>query len=285
MMTDRRVAPLVLPLVAGVMLSAAPPPPQAIPKFEVVSIRPCSGKPPNPLDGRGGGAGRTNFSPGRVHLDCMTLGGDHGLIRDAYGKFANGRINAYWVPLPVEGGPPWVTSDPYTIEAKAEGTPSAAMMRGPMLQALLEDRFQLKVHRETRPVPVYDLTVAKGGPTLKPFAGGCTPVDFTKDLPTQLEADGSCDIATRGTSVDAPGQTIDEFIKFVLTFLDRPVVDKTGLTGRFDIHLDLPADEDPAARDVTSTLAIAVQQQLGLKLTPARGPGEFLVIDRVERPR
>jgi uncharacterized protein (TIGR03435 family) len=279
-----RLEAIAVALAAGVIPSASPQS-EAIPKFEVVSIRPCAGKPPNPLDGRGGGAGKTTFSPGRMHLECMTLGGDHGLIRDAYGKFANGRVNAYWVPLPVEGGPPWVRSDPYTIEAKAEGTPAAAMMRGPMLQALLEDRFQLSVHRETRSIPVYDLTVAKGGPKLKPFAGGCTPIDFTKDLPAQLEAAGSCDIATRGTSVDAPGQTIDEFIKFVLIFLDRPVVDKTGLTGRYDIHLDLPADENSAAHDVTSTLAMAVQQQLGLKLSPARGPGEFLVIDRVERPR
>jgi len=219
-----------------------------------------------------------------MHLDCMTLGGDHGLIRDAYGKFANGRMNAYWLPLPVEGGPPWVTSDPYTIEAKAEGTPSAAMMRGPMLQALLEDRFQLRIHREARPVPVYDLTVANGGPKLRPFNGGCTPIDFTKDIPTQLETPGSCELATRGSRVDAPGQTIGEFIKFVLIFLDRPVVDKTRLTGRYDIYLDL-SSEEPTGADATSTLAVAVQQQLGLTLTPARGPGEFLVIDRVERPR
>src|SRR5262249_5147066 len=66
-----------------------------IPQFDAVSIKPCVGPSQAPFEGRGGGAGQTHFSPGRIHLDCMTLGGDRGLIRDAYGKFANGRMNAY----------------------------------------------------------------------------------------------------------------------------------------------------------------------------------------------
>src|SRR5262249_4738188 len=163
--------------------------------------------------------GQASMSPGRVHLDCMRLGGDNGLIRQAYGKFANGRMNAYWTPLPVEGGPAWIKSDLYTIEAKAEGTPSTAMMRGPRLQALRENRCKSRVPRARLAVPLYDLTTAIGGAKLRPFHGGCTPIDFTKDIPTQLEAPGSCGIATAGKRVDAPGQTIDEFIKFVLTFL------------------------------------------------------------------
>jgi uncharacterized protein (TIGR03435 family) len=82
--------------------------------------------------------------------------------------------------------------------------------------------------------------------------------------------------------VDAPGQTIDDFIKFVLTMLDRPVVDKTGLQGRFDIHLELPPDLAPD--EVPSALASALQQQLGLKLSPAKGAGDVLVIDHAEHP-
>lgn len=258
----------------------------AAPKFEVVSIKAC--KPEDlPSGGRGGGAGPPSASPGRLHVDCAPLVGANGLIRQAYGTFASGRHNAYLQPdaVPVEGGPAWIRSDRYTIDAKVEGTPSMEMMRGPMLQALLEDRFQLKIRRETKEVPVYELTVAKGGSKLRPFDGRCTPVDFTKgNIPAQLEAEGSCPIALRNTRVDAPGETLGDFITFVLTLLDRPVIDKTGLTGRFDIHLDLPADDPSAAPDVTSTLAVALQQQLGLKLVPARGPGAFLVIDHVERP-
>jgi uncharacterized protein (TIGR03435 family) len=227
------------------------------------------------------------MSPGRLHLDCLPLVGEYGLIRQAYGTYRSGRHNAFLQPaaVPVAGGPSWIRSERYTIDAKADGTPSVELMRGPMMQALLEERFQLKVHRETRDVPVYELTVAKGGPKLRRFAGGCTPVDFTKgNIPAQLEAEGSCPIALRDTRVDAPGQTLGDFITFVLTLIDRPVIDKTGLAGRFDIHLDLPSDETAGASDLTSTLAIAVRQQLGLKLVSAKGPGDFLVIDRVERP-
>ncbi len=213
--------------------------------------------------------------------------GAYGLIRQAYGTFSSGRFNAYLqrAAVPVEGGPDWARSDRYTIDAKAEGTPIMEMMRGPMLQAVLEDRFHLKIRRETRQIPVYELTVAKGGAKLRPFDGRCTPIDFTKgNIPAQLEAEGSCPVALRGTRVDAPGQTIGDFITFVLILLDRAVIDKTGLTARFDIHLDLPPDDPSTAPDVTSTLAVALQQQLGLKLVAAKGPGEFLVIDRVERP-
>ena len=121
------------------------------------------------------------------------------------------------------------------------------MMRGPMLQALLEEQFHLKTHRETREIPVYELSVARGGPKLRPFDGHCTPVDFTKgNLPAQLEAKGSCPIVMADTRVDAPGQTIDDFMKFVLVMMDRPVIDKTGLAGRFDIHLELPPDLEKA---------------------------------------
>jgi bla regulator protein BlaR1 len=258
----------------------------AAPRFEVASIKPCKADD-LPPGGRGGGSARGSASPGRLHLDCVPLVGANGLIRQAYGTFVSGIRNAYLQrsAVPVEGGPAWVQTDRYTIDAKAAGTPTLEMMRGPMLQALLEDRFRLKIRRETRGIPVYDLTVAKGGPKLKPFDGRCKPVDFSKgDIPAQLEAEGSCPIAMRNTRVDAPGQTIGDFITFVLSLLDRPVIDKTGLSGRFDISLEFTPDDSAGPADVTSILAVAVQQQLGLKLVPATGPGEFLVIEHIDRP-
>jgi uncharacterized protein (TIGR03435 family) len=83
--------------------------------------------------------------------------------------------------LQLEGGPAWIGSDRYQINAKSETPAGKDLMNGPMLQALLEDRFQLRIHRETSEVPIYALTVAKGGLKLQPMDGGsCTPVDLTQ---------------------------------------------------------------------------------------------------------
>ena len=113
------------------------------------------------------------------------------------------------------------------------------MMKGPMLQALLVDGFHLRSHRETRQVPIYELAVAKSGSKLRAFDGKCPPIDFAKDIPSQLETDGTCVFVGANNTWDAPGQTIDDFIKTALSDLDRPVVNVTGLPGRFDFHLDL----------------------------------------------
>jgi uncharacterized protein (TIGR03435 family) len=137
-----------LALSAGLVWSQA--------KFEVASIRPCKADAV-PEGGRKGG--RESLSPGRLTLECHTV---KSLIQMAYVLFANGSVHPRTV-VPMEGGPAWINSERYTIDAKAEGTPSHGMMHGPMLQALLEERLNLKVHRETREIPVYVLTVAKGG--------------------------------------------------------------------------------------------------------------------------
>ena len=253
------------------------------PRFEVASIRPCQGNAPTP-EGRAGGPGTLSASPGRLHIDCAPLLGADGLIRQAYAKFANGQVNRYWAFLPIVGGPAWTSSERFTIDAKAEGTPSLQMMKGPMLQALLVDGFHLRSHRETRQVPIYELTVAKSGAKLPAFDGRCTPIDFTKNIPSQLESDGTCVFVGANDKLDAPGQTIDDFIKTALSDLDRPVVNVTGLSGRFDFHLDLTPDDAPGSTDRITTTAVALQRQLGLTLRPATGPAEFLVIDGVDKP-
>jgi len=110
-------------------------------------------------------------------------------------------------------------------------------------------------------------------------------VDYSKgSLIAQIEADGACPVAMRGQKIDAPGQTIGDFITFALTLLDRPVIDKTGLTGRYDIYVTLPPDDTPGPSDLTVTVALAIQQQLGLRLVSVKGPGAALVIEHVERP-
>ncbi len=137
-------------------------------QFEVASIKPCKDDDRNATPAP---------SPGRLNTSCMTV---RGLIQIAYERYAGGRFH----PLdfrdfpPIEGGPNWLDSDRFDISAKADGRFSQAMMNGPMLQALLEDRFKLKLHRESRVVSVYALTVAKVGPKLHPLKKvGCASLD------------------------------------------------------------------------------------------------------------
>jgi len=171
-------------------------------------------------------------------------------IQQAYGRFATGHVNPIPPSFSMEGGPAWINSESYSINAKAEGDQSREMMQGPMMQALLEDRFKLKIHRQSRDVPVYALTVAKGGPKLQPFReGSCTEPDFTK-VPVAPAAPGQalCNfmvgIATGpNIKAEAQGRSLDEFSKLLGLVLDRPVIDRTGISGKFNIHLEFAKDE------------------------------------------
>jgi uncharacterized protein (TIGR03435 family) len=180
-----------------------------------------------------------------------------------------------------------------------------------MMQALLEDRFKLKIHRENRVVPVYELTVAKGGPKLQPHREGSCPGPDSFDPETGkaswqsfINMCGWLKIGKDG-GADVNGTNIANLCRLLSDRSDRDVIDKTGLTGMFDIHLDTrpvapPIDAiapgDPAEpRRLTAAEAGLVRAErfaqlqsalpkLGLKLEPAKGSGEFLVIDHVETP-
>jgi uncharacterized protein (TIGR03435 family) len=188
--------------------------------------------------------------------------------------------------------PRWIDSARYDIKAKAEGNPGRAMMSGPMLQTLLEDRFKLKIHRETKDAPVYALVAAKNGPRLHSYEeGSCTESPTADNKPR-------C-----GLSVQMNGPNIilefrrmsrGDFPK-VLSILDRPIVDKTEIAGRFNFRLEFSPDErTPAffrpdranAGDTTAAASIftALQEQRGLKLEPVSGSRETIVIDHVEKP-
>jgi uncharacterized protein (TIGR03435 family) len=267
-----------------------------VPKFVVASIRPC--KDPSqepPIGHRPGG----NSSPGRLATDCVEL---LNLIGNAYNAFADGHLNLNADPAPVHGGPAWLHSAWYEINAKADGNPSVEMMSGPMMQALLEDRFQLKIHRQTSEGPVYFLTVARGGSKLHAFVeGSCTPYS-TLPPPPLGPGKQYCESMISGVSpsVVAQGATLDEFSKTLRVLLDRPVINETGITGRFDIRVRFSREgtttagvslvprndgsspaSDPAG---PPSIFTALQEQLGLKLEPGKGPMEVLVIDRIERP-
>jgi uncharacterized protein (TIGR03435 family) len=155
-----------------------------------------------------------------------------------------------------------------------------------MMQALLEDRFNLKVHREIGEVPAYALTVSKGGPKLKPFReGSCTPIPLDLILSTFPPPDippndrycrnGG---ATKGgiQAIDLPATTLDDFARMYLgLFAGRHVINKTGIPGRFDFHLEFAPDEaaSPGEPPAGPTIFTALEQRLGLKLESTRGPG------------
>ena len=292
------MAAVAVPFIVGVMRgqSAA----ANSPKFEVASIR------------AGCGVQSAVSDPGRMIL-CVPL---RTFIRDAYVVNKDGQHHAGYVNpnyIPIEGGPGWVYSDRFTINAKAEGTASFEMLHGPMLQALLEDRFKLKIRRESRVGPAYVLTVAKGGPKLQGSPeGSCVPFDNMGPRPAEGQV--PCGPDPPRASLSGPnfitairGFTLDEFSTFLFAMMDRPVLNRTGIEGRFDFRLEYVPDQstptilawlaerhrpgvDPSwdpgnAPDPNGvSLPAAIQQQLGLRLEPTRASREFLVIDHVEKP-
>jgi len=176
-------------------------------------------------------------------------------------------------------------------------------MRGPMMQALLGDRFKLKVHRESREIPVYEMTLAKGGAKLQPYQeGSCIPLDRFQ-MGGGQPFTSMCGMlkTNRNGATDVNGSTIANLCRLLSSLADRDIIDKTGITGMFDIHFDTHPVEPPRSlSDPSSGPPTAVEMaqftserfaqfqaalpKLGLKLEPAKGSGEYLVIDRVERP-
>jgi uncharacterized protein (TIGR03435 family) len=225
-------------------------------------------------------------------------------------------------PFELVGGPAWQTSDKFDINAKAEdGSLSTDQMLG-LLKTLLADRFKLKVHTETRDVPIYALVMsrsdARPGPKLKASADNCP--DFKVQQQQQLEAIAKGGIgalaamakpgetrpcafnpmqSTPGSiGMKASGQTMTTLALLLTQLSGRPVVDKTGLAGLYDFELTIDlqtlmrlyADLGiavpplPAGLPEGPSLMTVLQDDLGLKLDSQRGPGEVLVIDSAEPP-
>jgi uncharacterized protein (TIGR03435 family) len=191
----------------------------------------------------------------------------------------------------ISGGPGWVESQGFDVDAKVAGEDVEAMkkltgrQRSSMLQALLADRFKLKVHTETKTLPMYDLVIAKGGPKLTEVPAADLAAD-EKD-PEHPKHPYLMQVG--------PGQfkgqaMSSQFIANQLAFMmEKTVTDKTGLKGKYDIDLKwTPEDAKSAGDDGSSesgaSIFTAVQEQLGLKLVSTKGPVETLVIDHVELP-
>jgi len=285
---------------------AAPEAP-AIPKWEAVSIKPCS---PDPSV-RGGGRGGLYVRPARLVMSCMPV---MFAIKDAYVRSA-AEVLKQPASVSISGGPGWINSDLYSIEAKAEGRPKGQIMEGPMLQALLEDRFKLKIRREVREVLVYELVVDKGGPKIEPLKDeDCSskfidpaqdersPEERRAELKTFFDSK-ACGATRFGpphesgkpAQIDFYGMTFDDIASGLRVVLDRDVINKTGLTGLYHFHLTFQPDQTTAngvfhavAVDDTPTGAPsifkAIQEQMGMRLDSAKGPGESFIIESIERP-
>jgi uncharacterized protein (TIGR03435 family) len=259
--------------------------PAVAPRFEVAVIKP----EPDCALGPNGSGRMGQFSPGRIEVLCASM---WNLIAGAYAvdeHLERRRIQ-------IEGGPAWLRSETYRINAKAESANvSVPMMMGPMMRALLEERLALKAHAETREGPVFELTAGKSGLKAKASVpGACVPGDPTlppQDLRPNSDKYKNCGFRSlhsrAGMVLEATGVTMSELAKILP--LDRETVDRTGIEGRFDFVLrysneSAPAPAEDSAVERSPGIFTAVANQLGLRIAPARGPLQFLIIDSVQKP-
>lgn len=254
--------------VAGVMLStvALSQRIEDLPAFEVASIKPSAGD----LSGRPNSSTILPELPGRLVITNMTL---RGMIRNAYGFF---------IPKAgdVTGGPDWLDGDRWDVQATVEGDQSQNR-KLLMLRRLLAERFKLVVHNETKQVPTYALVLdrqdGKLGPRMRP-AGDC--IRRVPGAPPAVAQPGQtakpCGGRGGAGRLTGSGITMTGLAGMLTSGAGRPVTDRTGLTGEFDVDLEW-SQETP--------IFTALKEQLGLKLE--NGPSsvqETVVIDRVERP-
>ena len=185
----------------------------------------------------------------------------------------------------IVGGPDWFGTDLYDIEGKpdAEGLPNDKQIKT-MLQKLLAERFKLTFHHDKRKLPVYVISVASGGPKM-----------------TTSSPNGHTNFILRGLGdLLVTNMTMTDFATWMQTgVMDKPVVDQTGLPGRYDFQLKWTPDESQFAQfrgtgavvppptddpNAPPSLYTAMQEQLGLKMCPAKFPDDVIVIDHVEKP-
>jgi uncharacterized protein (TIGR03435 family) len=209
----------------------------------------------------------------------------------------------------ISGGPSWLPSERFDIEAKMDAATADALEKlspdqrmlaqQQMLQALLADRFQLTVHRETKELTTYTLVIAKGGPKLQEAKPGDT-YPSGGALPDGTHAGvGSMSGGVLDGKVTAQAVPVARLAQSLTQMLGRPVLDKTELTGVYDFKLQFTPDDRlqppsgsppnlrlpvPPADSNAPSLFDALQEQLGLKLESGKGPGEVIVIDHVEGP-
>jgi uncharacterized protein (TIGR03435 family) len=238
--------------VAASCAALAQQPPADPPRFEVATVR---------LNTSTNNAIGNHFDPGRASWTNVPL---RVLITNAYAIR----------PYQLFGGPDWLDTDRWDIDAKTE-TPNTTMDKFRMLRPLLADRFQLKIHRETRELARYTLTVAKGGHKLKQPE----PADT-----------GTAGLRTGSGLLIGHKYPVADFIGWLALSLSAPVDDKTGITGQYNFELRWNPDYGQTAAvdagppsDGGVSIFTAIQEQLGLKLEAGKGPVEVIVIDSVQK--
>jgi len=259
--------------------------PDAALTFEVASV-----KPNNSADFRGVG---WDFLPG--------------------GKFTATNLPLYWLiaraydvapqSVRLSGGPAWIRTERYDVKAEAGADMVPASMSRQaredkmrlMLQALLADRFKLAMRHESREMPVYAVVVGKSGSKLRKAA-----ID-EKDCPAGRGQEGtSCHVITGGMGRGMHGKAVSvaDIVQFVENWSDRPVIDKTGVDGLFEIDTDGwapmrprpvlpgrdPTPEDIAMADPTRPTLSLILERLGLRMEPQRAAVDSYIIEQVERP-
>jgi len=237
--------------------TAASAPQNTSPKsfaYEAVTVKPDS--PNNAF---------MKFTPDSFSMSGMPM---VMLIRTAYGVLMDDQI---------VGLPGWASSEPMQIQAKMDPETAAALGKLPpmehwkesrrMLQELLADRFGLKTHHASKDLPIYVLTVAKSGSKVK---------KITNDA-------GGGNASYGSGNISAHAVPMENFATNLSFTVGRVVVNKTGLEGGYDFTLEF-APEGADASDPRPSIFTALEEQLGLKLVPAKGPVDVIVIDRIERP-
>jgi len=215
--------------------------------FAVATIRPSGGQVRFERDGK------TEVTPGHLLMQDVTVST---CLKWAYGVQQSQIV-----------GPESITHEHFDIEAKADDPATEAQMKL-MMRALLADRFKLAFHRENRELKSYSLTVAKGG---------------SKLTPSVVEGAMSRQNSDAGTVVKF--MTMQEWGDFLSSVVETPVIDKTGLAGRYDFSLDFSAYVQNGERaDPATVLNEVMPAQIGLKLEPGKTTVEAMVVDRVEKP-
>ena len=195
--------------------------------------------------------------------------------RKAYGVFDDSLLT---------GGPPWVDTDRFDLEAKFDpgSVPNAKDLtyrqRADMLRSVLADRFQLKVHLAKKDFPVFNLVVAKGGPKMPVWKSGSS---------VDVDAPKGCLFRRSGASfLDAENFSVDALLLHLRYITGRNVLDKTALTGHYHLILNWTPENTPADSPIAGGPSIftALQEQLGLKLEPSTAPLDILIIDSAKKP-
>jgi uncharacterized protein (TIGR03435 family) len=212
----------------------------------------------------------------------------------------------------LEGAPAWTTAERFDIEARSgKDLPAVSLAAGVndpmrlMLRTLLADRFTLVVHKETKELPIFELVLARPdgtpGPQLQPATVDCNALAAASQAAARsggpAPPPGTCGITMNLGRIRFGGLPMTSFANTLAQPMQRVVVDRTGLAGNWEFELTfapdqstlppgpLPAGLQPPSVDPNApSLVTAIEEQLGLRLRPARGPVEVLVVDRVERP-